>query len=405
MKKLKKIVFLLVGFSIFLIGVYVFTNTNINGIISIPNQNIISYNDLEFLNNQNIFGKAVKIDVSDLKVCNDKTTKGKMWIKLFGIIPIKQVDVEITKGEEVFIGGVPLGFSIKTKGLLVIGSNSVLGENDEQVSKEYNIQNGDIISKINGIEINCFEDVPKSLQLAENQTSIITILRDGKEIKCELIPTKDSQSGDYKIGVWAKDDANGVGTLTYIKCDGNRFGALGHAITDFETGAEIPISDGQVYKCTLVGITKAEKNNPGELRCVFLQSSKNKGNIEKNTKFGVYGNITDTSNIVDQNLTSEVGSRLIVKPGKASIISAVSGVREEYEIEIIKASFQPESDDKSMFFRVTDEKLLKLTGGILQGMSGSPILQNGKLIGAVTHVFVSDPTKGYGVYVDWMIKN
>ena len=179
---------------------------------------------------------------------------------------------------------------------------------------------------------------------------------------------------------------------------------MGHAITDYDTGIEIPISEGKIYKCSLVGLTKAEKNNPGELRCIFLQGTNHKGKIEKNTKFGVYGEVTDLSNIIDTNLTLDVGSRLTVTPGKATIVSSASGVRESYEIEIIKTSYQPESDDKSFVFRVTDERLLKLTGGILQGMSGSPIIQNGKIVGAVTHVFLNDSTRGFGININKMVK-
>ena len=242
--------------------------------------------------------------------------------------------------------------------------------------------------------------------MAENngRRVALTILRANKIFVCEVVPEKDSQTGEYKIGLWVKDDSSGIGTLTFVKKSDNRFGALGHAITDYETGVEIPVEEGNIYRCSLIGINRAEKNTPGELRCIFLQGVNDKGSIEKNTKFGVYGNVTELENIVDNNLTAEVGSRMAVKTGKAFIVSAVSGVREEYEIEIIKTSYQPESDDKSFVFRVTDPRLLTLTGGILQGMSGSPILQNGKLIGAVTHVFVSDPTKGYGIYADWMVR-
>ena len=194
-------------------------------------------------------------------------------------------------------------------------------------------------------------------------------------------------------------------TLTFIRQSDNRFGALGHAITDYETGVNVPVESGKIYKCSQVGITKASKNSPGELKCVFLQGINTKGTIEKNTPFGVFGNCTDVSSLADFNLTAEIGSRLTIKNGKAKLLSAVSGVLEEYDIEIIKTYYQPDSDDKSFIFRVTDKRLLDLTGGIVQGMSGSPILQNGKLVGAVTHVFVNDPTRGYGIYAKWMLEN
>jgi stage IV sporulation protein B len=191
--------------------------------------------------------------------------------------------------------------------------------------------------------------------------------------------------------------------LTYVECENLRFGALGHPITDYETGAIIPAKSGKIFTCSVVGLNKGEKGSPGEIKGVFMQGQNSKGTVDNNTQFGVFGTITEKEKIIDTNKVADVGSRLTMKPGKATLISSISGVSEEYEIEIIKANYQPSSSDKSFVFRVTDARLLELTGGIIQGMSGSPILQNGKIVGAVTHVFVSDPTKGYGVYVDWMI--
>ena len=167
----------------------------------------------------------------------------------------------------------------------------------------------------------------------------------------------------------------------------------------------VPVKEGKIYLCNLIGINKGEKNNPGQLRCLFLQNSKNKGNIVSNSKFGINGTMSNLDGLVDENLTAKLGGRLSVTPGKATIVSDISGIKEEYEIEIIKANYQKKANDKSLVFRVKDKRLLDLTGGIVQGMSGSPIMQNGKIVGAVTHVFLSDPTKGYGVYCDWMLNN
>lgn len=394
--------FVVLGIAIFILVAGL--NTNFNSLFSLPNTAIVSNSDIAFLNEKDIFGKTVTVNLSDIKVAVDKNTTAKMWVKLFGIIPIKQIEVQLTKGEEVYLGGIPLGFSIKTNGLLVVGNNSVIpSETDAVNQKTSEIKNGDILLKINDTNIISSEDVPKILsEIKESDSVSLTILRGGEKIVCEVVPEFDIQSGVNKIGLWVKNDANGVGTLTFVKLSDSRFGALGHAITDYETGVEIPVHSGKIYKCSQVGITKAEKNTPGELRCVFLQGINTKGTIEKNTPFGVFGEITDLPSVVDYNRTAEIGSRLTVRTGKAKIISAVSGVREEYDIEIIKTMYQPESDDKSLIFRVTDKRLLALTGGIVQGMSGSPIIQNGKLIGAITHVFVSDPTKGYGIYSDFM---
>ena len=190
--------------------------------------------------------------------------------------------------------------------------------------------------------------------------------------------------------------------MTFVKKNGD-YGALGHPITNSNSNTIVPITSGNIYDCNLIGIHKGQKNNPGELRGVFVQKN-SKGTIEKNTPYGIFGNITESDGLFDTNRCVDIGGRLSVRPGKATLVSSVSGIQEEYEIEIIKASYQTKSSDKSMVFRVTDERLLNLTGGIVQGMSGSPILQNGKLVGAVTHVFLSDSTKGYAVYSDWMLE-
>lgn len=230
----------------------------------------------------------------------------------------------------------------------------------------------------------------------------VTFIRDGKEQNAKLTPILDAQTKLYKLGIWIRNEARGIGTLTFVTED-NEFGALGHSISDYETGVKIPVNDGNIYPCTMLGITKGEKGKAGELRCLFVQGSLSNGIIEKNTNCGVFGEITNDENIIDKNLSCPIASRLLVRVGKAKIISSVSGIREEYDIEIIKTYNQHSSSDKSFIFRVKDKRLLELTGGIVQGMSGSPIVQDGKLIGAVTHVFLYDPTKGYGVYSDWML--
>lgn len=385
-------------------SVFVGTNIEYNKLSSLPEKIYVSSSDIDFLNNENTFGKVIKVNVDNITVGTEKTQTAKMWFKLFGIIPIKQVEVELSQGENVYLGGIPLGFAIKTKGLLVVGDNTILSENGkETINKSKKIENGDILIKINNQEILSSEEIPNILSKNQSEKIELTLLRNNEPYVCEIIPKIDINSGENKIGLWVKNDANGIGTLTFVKENSNRFGALGHAITDFETGAQIPVQNGKIYKCNQIGIAKAEKNTPGELRCIFLQGINTKGTIDKNCRFGVFGDITDLNSVVDFNRTAEIGSRLIVKTGKAKLLSAVSGVLEEYDIEIIKTAYQPESDDKSFIFRVTDKRLLDLTGGIIQGMSGSPIIQNGKLIGATTHVFLSDPTKGYGIYADWMV--
>ena len=377
-------------------------STDFTKIYSLPEKAYVSTSDIDLLNKQKTFGQFSVISISDVTVANQKKATAKMWVKLFGIIPIRQIEVELSEGEEVYLGGTALGFSITTKGLLVVGTNTITSSKGEMSPiSDTQIQKGDFLTHIDGIEITTIADVPEILN-TEKKSFSLTFSRNGTPYTCTICPEKDVASGENKLGLWVKNDANGIGTLTFIRQSDNRFGALGHAITDYETGVNVPVESGKIYKCSQVGITKASKNCPGELKCVFLQGINTKGTIEKNTPFGVFGNCTDVSSVADFNRTAEIGSRLTIKSGKAKLLSAVSGVLEEYDIEIIKTYYQPDSDDKSFIFRVTDKRLLELTGGIVQGMSGSPILQNGKLVGATTHVFVSDPTKGYGIYADWM---
>lgn len=381
-------------------------NTSFVDVLSQTGGSYMSYEQLNELNEQARFGKFIStyLQEKEIKVGNEIVTQTNLKFKLFGLITIKEVSVTMTDDKSVFVGGIPLGFALDTKGVIVIGENSVVTQEGDIVpNKSEKILAGDIITKINDVEITSTQTIADELEKSEGNEVKLIAMRKDKEIKIKLKPALDLESQKYKLGLWVRDDASGIGTLTYVDTQNKAFGALGHPITDYETGAIVPVQDGKIYNCTLVGINKGQKGKPGELRCLFMQGKNSKGSVENNTQSGVFGVVEDLSGIVDENLTYEIGGRMTVKCGEAKIVSSVSGVREEYTIEIIKANHQSKVSDKSLVFRVKDKRLLDLTGGILQGMSGSPIIQNGKLIGAVTHVFLNDPTKGYGIYVDWML--
>jgi stage IV sporulation protein B len=383
-------------------------NTRFIDIMTQSNGSYISYEEINELNQEGKFGKFVSTYLSEkqVNVGGEVVRQNTLKFKLFGFLMLKEVAVNVTDAKEVFVGGIPLGFALETKGLIVIGENSVLtSDGDVVTEKSQNFLAGDIITNINSEKIVGIESLKKVMENSKGEEITVTATRKNKEMKIKLKPALDAVSKKYKLGLWVRDDASGVGTLTFVNKNDNAFGALGHPITDYETGAMVPIESGKIYNCTLIGINKGEKGKPGELRCLFLQGKNYKGTVSKNTQSGVFGKIENLQGIVDENLIVDIGSRMSVKPGNAKIVSSVSGVREEYEIEIIKANNQRRQSDKSLVFRVKDKRLLSLTGGILQGMSGSPILQNGKLIGAVTHVFISDPTKGYGIYMDWMLQD
>lgn len=398
----KKVLLKLVGIILACCFIITIKNIDFQTIYSISENTPITISSLDSINTKKTLGKFIETSLTEdiWTTGGVKEKKTSLVVKLFGFIPIKKTEVIVCDDKSVYLGGVPLGFSVTTKGVIVVGTNSVLSDSKNLAKNTLEV--GDILTKINDISIYNVKDIQNELQNSKGENVDITFIRDGKQKTGVLTPVLDNQTNEYKLGIWIRNDAQGIGTLTFVT-EEDEYGALGHAITDYETGVEIPINDGKIYPCTLLGITKGVKGKAGELRCLFVQGSQNKGVIEKNTKCGVFGDIVNGDNIIDKNLSCPIASRLVAKTGKAKLISSVSGIREEYDIEIIKTYNQNSSSDKSFVFRVKDKRLLELTGGIVQGMSGSPIIQDGKLIGAVTHVFLYDPTKGYGIYSDWML--
>lgn len=313
----------------------------------------------------------------------------------------KKPETQTDKQEKVYVyvGGVPLGFTISCSGAVVVAiSSDTAGD----------LKEGDVIIELEGNKVSGANEILSLINKPEYAGKTLTTVytRKGEERKTQVTPIYDEIQKFYKLGLWIRDNAAGVGTLTYIRKDNLRFGALGHPVCDIDTGSMMPAGGGNIFKCNIVGCKKGVKGNAGELRGLFLRNGSVLGSLDVNSNFGVFGTF-------DENMVSnfglevlEVASRSEVKCGKAQIKCTVDGTTPKYyDIEIVKTYFQQAEANKSMFIRVTDPELLEKTGGIVQGMSGSPIIQNGKLVGAVTHVFVSDPSKGYGVYAEWMINN
>lgn len=357
---------------------------------------------MEEINGCNVegkFGSFIELEAQEeTKVSNEKTGERVIVFKLFGFIPIRKVVAKILPEEEVYIGGNPIGISINTSDAVVV-SQSTFGKDNNSSSKIF--KEGDVITKINGEEVSSLDDLSAKINDNINDKINVEYYHNGKLTNKEINVVQDI-NGDYKLGLIVKDDVSGIGTLTYVNSKTKQFGALGHPICD--NAENLDLTDGNIYECKVLGIEKGEANNPGQIKGVFVEGKNIKGEIVKSNSFGIYGSVDDLT-IIDTNQTAMLGGRLSVSPGKAKIVSSISGIREEYEIEIIKTYNQNCEKDKSFVFRVTDKRLLELTGGIIQGMSGSPIMQNGKIIGAITHVFTADPTKGYGIYTDWMIEN
>ncbi|MBQ8443961.1 MAG: SpoIVB peptidase [Clostridia bacterium] len=387
-----------------LLVVMAISNISFAKIWGIPGDIYVSYQEVENANNEGQFGKFINIELKNNEVNTGDigSETGEIVFKLFGLIPIKKVSVKIFPEEDVYVGGVPIGLSVNTEGAMVV-SNTIIDTNSGEVLKNKQIEAGDIIQYFNNTEIKSVEDLTKFIHESKEENANITLLRNGKQHSFNVSLLKN-ENEEYKLGIWVRDNLAGIGTLTFVEKNTGKFGALGHSVTNGKDENVVPITEGEVFACNIVNIEKGEKNKPGELQCVFLERNR-KGAIEKNTNVGIFGKLDNSEGLIDANKCAKLGGRLAVKPGEAKIISCVSGIREEYEIEIIKVNNQKSSSDKSFVFRVKDERLLALTGGIVQGMSGSPIMQNGKLIGAVTHVFIADSTKGYGVYSDWMLEN
>lgn len=299
----------------------------------------------------------------------------------------------------VYVGGYPLGFTISCSGVIVVAKSN-------DTAKD--ICEGDIITKIEGKSVSSAEEILMILNSPENAAKKLKVqfIHKGEVKQTEITPIYDSVLQMFKLGIWIRDNSAGVGTLTYIRKDNKRFGALGHPVCDIDTGCLMPVGSGNIFRCNIVGYKRGVKGNPGELKGLFLRNGSVLGSLDKNNGFGVYGTFDDKFATVYGGEVMEVAKSSEVKSGKAKIRCTIDGTTpKDYDIEIVRAYFQKEKDNKSMFIRVTDSELISKTGGIVQGMSGSPIIQNGKLVGAVTHVFVSDPTKGYGVYADYMIGN
>jgi len=323
--------------------------------------------------------------------------------KLFNLFNILSLKVKVNNNS-VYLGGDCLGFSLHTKGLLLVGSNYVFTKNGA-INPFLNsgLQVGDVITHINNSPISSIDELNSYLDNCLGEPLNIKAVRNGQQIEGSIVPQLDIFSNEYKLGLWIKNNTEGVGTLTFIEDENLRFGSLGHAIYSSNTQSPLQIHNGEIYNCNVVGIKKGAEGAPGEIMGAFSKTNA-LGSIDKNCDCGVYGYMQKGASLLNEKPLITVGGRASVTPGKAQIFSSLDGENiVAYDIEIIKANYQNASNEKSLIFRVIDKELLNKTGGIIQGMSGSPIVQNGKLIGAVTHVFVNDPTKGFGIYLDWML--
>lgn len=331
----------------------------------------------------------------------NKIGKVSFSLNLFNLIPLKNIDVNVIPKTTVVPMGNAIGMKLYTSGVLVVGMSEIEGKKPYENS---GIKEGDRIIQINQNQIDSTDDLMQAVNKSDGNNISIKYVRNEKTITTSIKPVKNS-SNEYKIGLWVRDAAAGVGTLTFYEPASGMFATLGHGIMDIDTAELIKIANGELVTTNILSINKGTKGNPGEIRGT-IEAGHTIGTISKNTKFGVFGTINKTPYLIIPNTNEmQVALREEIKTGKAQIICELeNGKKEYYDIEIQKVFINNNKDNKSMLIKIIDTKLLEKTGGIIQGMSGAPIIQNGKFIGAVTHVLVNDPTIGYGVFADIMLK-
>ncbi|MFD2672782.1 SpoIVB peptidase [Marinicrinis sediminis] len=336
-----------------------------------------------------------------------KIGETEMQLKLFGTIPFKTVKVSVIPDLKVIPGGQTIGVRMKSAGILVVGHHLVQ-RNAETISpgEQADIRVGDLITQINGKQLNDVSKVSRFADQAgkEQKPLKVTLKRGGKVLHKTLYPALDSSDQSYRLGLYIRDTAAGVGTLTFYSPEHQVYGALGHVITDMDTQTPVTVGSGTIVHSNVTSISKSQDGVPGEKRAHFFKENQILGTIERNTHFGIFGKMHRNPDFGLSPKPMPVAFREEVKEGKAEILTVVKGHQvEKFEIEIAHVSKQHAPATKGMVIKITDDRLLKETGGIVQGMSGSPIIQDGKIVGAVTHVFVNDPSSGYGCFIEWML--
>lgn len=327
-------------------------------------------------------------------------------IKFLGMIPLKAVEVQKIKDLEIYPGGNPVGVRVNSEGVIIVGYSEIEINNkkEESPGKAAGLEIGDVILRVNGENMENSMDLLKTIKECDNESIKVDILRNGENLT-KTIHLKKENNKDYKIGLWIRDSTAGVGTMTFFDPTTKKFGALGHPITDADTNEPFLVKKGDLLESSIISVRKGEKGSPGELKGIFLNEETPTGNIEKNTQSGIFGEIKNTQVLNNKIKPLKVGFRDEISVGKAKIITTVdeSGPQ-EFDIEIEKTLNQSIPGSKSMVIKITDPRLLQKTGGIVQGMSGSPIIQNDKIVGAVTHVLINKPDTGYGIYIEWMLQ-
>ncbi|WP_425061144.1 SpoIVB peptidase [Sporomusa carbonis] len=337
-----------------------------------------------------------------------KLGQSTVEFKLFGIIPFRTVQVDVLPPIKLIPGGHSIGVVLQSQGVIVVGNSPVLNMQGQYVTpaKDAGISVGDVIISINGIPVQSDNQVAEIIdESGKNNRNVDILLKhtEGQQ-HVHVSPVLCNDTKRYRIGLFVRDSAAGVGTLSFYEPESHIYGALGHVITDSDTNQPIDCEQGKIVLATVSGIQHGKRGHPGEKIGIFIEEDQLLGTISKNTPFGIYGTLT--ANLPNEKYPQAipVASMSQIQVGPAKMLTVVDGQKiDQFDIEIQKINLQETPESKGLVIKVTDPRLIEKTGGIVQGMSGSPIIQNDKLVGAVTHVFVHDPTSGYGCFADWML--
>lgn len=403
----KKFFFLIILFAIFFAYI-----TNIE---QIPKNITLFQNEkyqLEYLKGIEIDGENIEKEENFFKKLATINTEviGNIELKLsaLGGIFNKTITVSVMPEVQVIPGGDCIGVKVYSKGVLIVGESEIQLE-DGTWNKPYEagtFKAGDVLLKINDYEIEEASEISNIVNNIGEESITLTCMRGENLFEVVITPLKCLEDGKYKIGLWVRDGAMGVGTLTFYSPDYSSYAALGHGISDEDSKSLIELESGKIYSANVLSVIKGRSELPGEIRGI-LNEEENIGTIEKNSNIGIIGKLDNVSSALSSRERISVASKNEVTVGPAKIRCTIDNSQEvkEYDIEIQKVSNNNLFDSKGMVIKITDEELISKTGGIIQGMSGSPIIQNGKLVGAVTHVYLNNSTKGYGIFAETMLEN
>lgn len=384
------------AFALLLTIIYSFV---IYGSTALPDKIIVHDNKTQVL--ERFYSVAVEDDARSVDFQSAEAVgSNESDLKLLNVIPVKTEQISREEREKVFVSGKSFGIKLYTDGVIIVGAKDIHIDGEVvNPAKKAGLQVGDVIISINGSRVYSSDDVENILNDNNGKKYMIRIKRDGAYKTFELEPVYVPNESCYKAGMWVRDSTAGIGTITFYYPKTNIVAALGHPITDVDTGEIMPILNGEAVKTTVTDVAKSTGSETGSLSCDF--SNVRIGELTKNTNYGVYGKYDDTVDL-SEAVVYEIAAVQDIQRGFCQLICTVEGEKPAvYSAEITRISYNDK--DKNMIIRVTDEELLKKTGGIVQGMSGTPIIQNGKLIGAVTHVMVNSPNRGYAIFAQTML--